>query len=233
MIVVFIAGKPLAIPWVKENAEAVVVQWYGGEQQGRSLADILVGNVNPSGRLNVSFPRSTGKTPCFYNHMVTDREEPFDQPGSVDEPKGHYIFDEPSPLWDFGYGLSYTAFKYTDCFLNDSVFTDNDTLTVNIEVEYVGKLDGKEVVQLYVRDNVSTVATPGQQLKAFQKVLIKTGQRERVQLKLPISELSLYNADMKEVVEPGEFEIQIGSAADNICYRKIITVKVKVELGNK
>lgn len=233
MIVVFIAGKPLAIPWVKENADAVVVQWYGGEQQGRSLADILVGNVNPSGRLNVSFPRSTGNTPCFYNHMVTDREEPFDQPGSVDEPKGHYIFDTPSPLWDFGYGLGYTEFKYTDCSLSDSVFTDKDTLIVNVEVENVGKLDGKEVVQLYVRDKVSTVATPKQQLKAFSKVLIKTGQRERVQLKLPIFELSLYNANMKEVVEPGEFEIQIGSASDNICFRKIILVKDKVESINK
>lgn len=83
MIVVLIAGKPLAMPWVKENADAVLVQWYAGEQQGRTLADILLGKVNPSGKLNVSFPRSTGNTPCFYNHFVTDREEPFDQPGTL------------------------------------------------------------------------------------------------------------------------------------------------------
>ena len=105
LIVVFIAGKPLAMPWVKENADALLVQWYAGEQQGNTLADILTGKVNPSGKVNVSFPRSTGNTPCFYNHYVTDREEPFDQPGTPDEPKGHYIFDKPDPLWNFGYDI--------------------------------------------------------------------------------------------------------------------------------
>lgn len=225
MIVVFIAGKPLAMPWVKENADAVLVQWYAGEQQGRSMADILVGNVNPSGKLNVSFPRSTGNTPCFYNHFVTDREEPFDQPGSPEEPKGHYIFDAPSPLWDFGYGLSYTDFNYVNCTLNDSVFTDKGKLLVTVEVENTGTRDGKEVVQLYVRDKVSSVATPIQQLKAFKKELIKAGKRIKITLEVPISELALFNTRMEEVVEPGEFEIQVGSASDCIHFRKTIMVK--------
>lgn len=224
IVVVFIAGKPLALPWVKEHADALLVQWYGGEQQGSALADILVGKVNPSGKLNVSFPRSTGNTPCFYNHFVTDREEPFDQPGSPEEPKGHYIFDMPEPLWNFGQGKSYTSFEYKECQLSDSLFSSqNDTLTVTVEVANTGRRDGKEVVQLYIHDKVSSVSTPIQQLKAFQKVMIKAGETKCVRLQLPIKELALYNARMQEVVEPGEFEIQIGSASNEIRLVKTIS----------
>lgn len=224
MVVVFIAGKPLAMPWVKENADAVLVQWYAGEQQGNTLADILTGKINPSGKLNVSFPRSTGNTPCFYNHFVTDREEPFDQPGTPEEPKGHYIFDRPDPLWNFGYGKSYTTYSYEDCTLSDTLLTANDTLRVTVTIKNSGERDGKEVVQLYVRDKVSSVATPIQQLKAFKKVFVKSGNSRQVELTLPISELALYNAKLEEVVEPGEFEIQIGAASDDIRFKKQITV---------
>lgn len=225
VIVVFIAGKPLAMPWVKENADALLVQWYAGEQQGRTLADILLGKVNPSGRLNVSFPRSTGNTPCFYNHFITDRNEPFDKPGSPDDPKGHYIFDAPDPLWSFGSGQSYTTYDYVNCTLSDSILTDKDKLTVTVDVKNTGKMDGKEVVQLYVRDRFSSVATPIRQLKGFKKELIKAGATQTFVLELPISELALYNARMQEVVEPGEFEIQIGSAVDKIHFTKVITVR--------
>jgi len=225
IIVVFIAGKPLAMPWVKENANAVLVQWYGGEKQGRTLADILIGAVNPSGKLNVSFPRSTGTTPCYYNHFVTDRNEPFDSPGSPEDPKGHYVFDKPDALWNFGDGLSYTSFSYDKCSLTDSVLTARDTIKVELEVTNTGKLDGKEVVQLYVRDKVSSVATPVQQLKAFKKELIKVGEHKKIILKVPVSELSLYNEKMEYVVEPGEFDIQVGSASDQIYFHKTVTVK--------
>ncbi|WP_114936874.1 glycoside hydrolase family 3 N-terminal domain-containing protein [Mucilaginibacter endophyticus] len=226
MIVVFIAGKPLAMPWVKDNADAVLIQWYGGEKQGRTIADILTGAVNPSGRLNVSFPRSTGNTPCFYNHYVTDREEPFDQPGTPEDPKMHYIFDKPEPVWNFGYGLSYTSFKYSNCTLADSVFSaKGGTIKVFVDVENTGNRDGKEVVQLYIHDKFSSVATPVKQLKAFNKVLIKAGKRTTVTLEVPVSELGLYNEKMQYVVEPGEFEIQIGKAADDIVFTKTITVK--------
>lgn len=225
LIVVFISGKPLAMPWVKENADALLVQWYAGEQQGRSLADILLGKVNPSGRLNVSFPRSTGNTPCFYNHYITDRNEPFDRPGSPDDPKGHYIFDAPNPLWSFGSGQSYTSYEYLGCSLSDSIVTDKDKVTITVEVKNTGKMDGKEVVQLYVRDRFSSVATPIRQLKGFRKELIKAGATKTLVLELPISELALYNARMQEVVEPGEFELQIGSASDKIHFTKVITVK--------
>ena len=225
MVVVFISGKPLVMTWAKENADAVLAQWYAGEQQGRSMADILVGNVNPSGRVNVSFPRSTGNTPCFYNYFPTDRVQRFDRPGTYEEPAGHYIFEHPYALWEFGYGLSYTEFKYTDCNLSDSIFSDRGKLTATIEIENTGKRDGKEVVQLYVRDKISSVATPIKQLKAFKKVSVKAGKKATVTLELPISELALYDARMKHIVEPGEFEIQIGSSSDRIHFNKTIVVK--------
>jgi len=175
--------------------------------------------------LNVSFPRSTGNSPSYYNHFITDREEPFDRPGSPEEPKGHYIFDTPDPLWNFGYGLSYTSFKYTNCVVKDSVLTAKDIIRVEVDVENTGLRDGKEVVQLYIRDKFSSVATPIQQLKAFKKELIRAGKHVKITLEVPVSELGLYNDKMQYVVEPGEFDIQIGSASDNIYFHKTITIK--------
>lgn len=225
MIVVFISGKPLAMPWVKKNADAVLVQWYGGEMQGRTIADILTGAVNPSGKLNVSFPRSTGNSPSYYNHYATDRNEPFDRPGTPEEPNGHYIFDRPDPLWDFGFGLSYSTFKYISCHMADSVLSAKDTISVDINIANTGNRDGKEVIQLYVKDKVSSVATPVQQLKAFKKVLIKANDHAKIMLRVPVSELGLYDERMQYVVEPGEFEIQIGNSADNIFVNKTVIVK--------
>ncbi|MGN8072626.1 glycoside hydrolase family 3 N-terminal domain-containing protein [Mucilaginibacter sp. 22184] len=225
LIVVFIAGKPLAMPWVKAHADAVLVQWYGGEKQGRTLADILTGAVNPSGRLNISFPGSTGNTPSYYNHLATDRNEPFDSPGSLDKPKGHYIFDHPDPLWGFGYGLSYTNFSYLGCTARDSVLTEKDTIAVEVRLKNSGDRDGKEVVQLYVKDLVSSVATPVQQLKAFQKVLIKSGQTAKVVLRVPVDELGVYDEKMNYTIEPGKFEIEVGSSAENIIFKKIVDVR--------
>ena len=225
MIVVLITGKPLVLSWAKENADAILVQFYAGEQQGNSMAEILLGKVNPSGRLNISFPRSTGNTPCYYNYYPTDREQWFDQGGSPDDPKGLYIFEKPHALYNFGYGLSYTDFKYNTCTLSDSIFSDKGKLMVNVEVENTGKREGQEVVQLYVRDMVSSISTPILLLKAFKKINLKPGEKTMVSLELPISELAFYNAYMRKVVEPGEFEIQVGSSSDRIHFKNTIVVK--------
>lgn len=225
MVVAFISGKPLAMPWVKENADALLVQWYGGEKQGQSLADVIVGKVNPSGKLNVSFPRSTGNTPCFYNYNVTDRESIYDGGGSLSNPDRHYVFDNPEALWSFGEGLSYTTFSYEDSSIDRNTYSASDTITVNVTVKNTGKVDGKEVVQVYVRDLVSSVATPKQQLKAFDKVLLKAGESKKITLKIPVDELALYDESMKRIVEPGDFEIQIGTASNNISRRHTISIK--------
>lgn len=225
MIVVLITGKPLVMSWAKENADALLVQFYAGEQQGNALADVLLGNVNPSGKLNVSFPRSTGNTPCFYNYYTNDRENINDAGGSLEEPNLHYIFERPYALWNFGYGKSYTTFEYSEPVFSGDTFGPDGTLTVTVDVTNTGDRDGKEVVQLYVQDKISTVSTPDQMLRAFDKQLIPAGETRTFTLTLPMEELKIYNIDREYVVEPGEFEIQIGAASDDIKSRKIITVK--------
>jgi len=224
LVVVLITGKPLVMTWAQQHADAVLVQFYGGEQQGNALADVLTGKVNPSGRLNVSFPRSTGNTPCFYNYYPTDREQIFDKGGSLEEPGGHYVFEKPYALWSFGYGLSYTSFDYKTCSVKDTLLAESDTIHVKVTVANSGKRKGKEVVQLYVRDKFSSVNTPIQQLKAFRKVELEAGEECEVSLDVPVSELAFFNERMKRVVEPGDFEIQVGSASDRIKFRKSVKV---------
>ena len=206
--------------WSKENADAVLLQWYAGEQQGNAAADILLGNVNPSGRLNVSFPRSTGNLPCFYNYYPTDREYGNDRGGTLDTPRLHYVFEPPYALWPFGYGLSYTRFKYD----NFRIRCEGDSVVVGIDVENVGSREGKEVVQLYVRDLISSVATPIQQLKAFEKVSLDAGEHTSVTLVVPFEELTLVDTAMKSVFENGDFEFQLGRSSAEILFRSTLTL---------
>ena len=223
-IVVLVAGKPFAMPWVKDNCEAVIVQWYGGEQEGRAIAEILFGEVNPSGRLNVSFPQSTGHLPVFYNYYPSDKGFYHDH-GTLEKPGRDYVFSSPDPVWAFGHGLSYTTFKYKSMQISNKEFTADDTCEITVEVANTGKRDGKEVVQLYVNDIVSSVVTPVKELRRFEKVFIPAGETRTVKFNLPIKELALWNADMKEVVEPGDFELQVGAASDDIHLTEVITVK--------
>lgn len=223
IVVVLVAGKPLAIPWIKDNAEAILVQWYGGEQQGHALAGVLFGKINPSGRLNVSFPQSVGHLPCYYNHLPTDKGY-YHIPGSSVKPGRDYVFSNPDSLWNFGHGLSYTAFRYVDAVVSKNEVADGDIISIDVTVENTGKRDGTEVIQLYVRDVVSSVVTPVKQLKAFSKVQINAGQTKTVHLVMPVSELTLYNKEMKKIVEPGEYELQIGAASDDIRITKKINV---------
>jgi len=225
LVVVLISGKPFAMPWVKDNADAFLVQWYGGELQGLTLADILLGDVNPSGRLNVSFPRSSGNIPCFYNYLPTDREYYGGHAGSYDKPGERYIFEKPYAVWNFGDGKSYTSFEYRSCTLDKHEYRqEGDVIKAVVEVENTGQREGKEVVQLYVRDLLSSVATPVQQLKAFRKISIPAGAKASAELEVPIEELALINGQMKKEVESGEFEIQVGGASDRIYFRDTINV---------
>jgi beta-glucosidase len=226
IVVVLVTGKPFAIPWVKKNVPAILTQFYPGEQGGNAIAEVLFGKVNPSGKLDVSFPQSVGHLPVFYNHYPSDKGY-YNKRGSIDEPGKDYVFSNPDPLWAFGSGLSYTSFAYEGMDVSKASFTDGETCHIEVTVRNSGKLDGKEVVQLYVRDKVSSVVTPVQELKRFAKVAIKAGATVKVGFDLPIGELALYNADMKKVVEPGEFELQAGTASDQIKLTKTITVKAK------
>jgi len=223
LIVVLVTGKPLAIPWVKEHADAILLQFYGGEEQGNALADVLFGKVNPSGRLNVSFPQSVGNLPCFYNYKPSDKGL-YKVHGSTEKPGRDYVFSSPDALWSFGYGLSYTLFSYEDAVVNKTKVKANDTIFVDVKIKNTGTVDGKEVVQLYVHDVVGSVVIPVKQLKAFEKVDLKSGESKTIRLTLPISELALINQQMKKVVEPGDFELQIGAASNDIKITKTFSV---------
>lgn len=223
VIVVLLAGKPFAMPWIKENIPGIVVQWYPGEQGGLALADMLLGNVNPSGKLNYSFPQSVGHLPCHYNYLPTDKGF-YHRSGEVNKPGKDYVFSSPKALWAFGHGLSYTDFEYLSATTDKEDYAPDEVIEVTVTIRNTGGRDGMEVPQVYVRDVVASVVTPVQELKGFEKVLIKKGETKRVTIKIPVSELALYNKEMKKVVEPGAFELQVGRASDDIRIKKMVTV---------
>lgn len=224
VVVVLVAGKPFAIPYVKKNIPAVLAQWYAGEQAGTSIADILFGKVNPSGKTSFSFPQSTGHLPVYYNHLSTDKGY-YKEPGSYENPGRDYVFSSPDALWVFGHGLSYTTFDFEKVSANKRQYHPYDTIQVSVQLKNTGKMEGKEVVQVYVRDMVSSVMTPVKQLKAFTKVGLRPGESKKVTLSIPVSELFLTDNQGKRFLEPGTFELQVGSSSENIASR------IRVEVG--
>ena len=224
VVVVLVAGKPFAIPYVKKNIPAVLAQWYAGEQAGTSIADILFGKVNPSGKTSFSFPQSTGHLPVYYNHLSTDKGY-YKEPGSYEKPGRDYVFSSPDALWVFGHGLSYTTFDFEKVSANKRQYHPYDTIQVSVQLKNTGKMEGKEVVQVYVRDMVSSVMTPVKQLKAFTKVGLRPGESKKVNLSIPVSELFLTDNQGKRFFEPGTFELQVGSSSENIASR------IRVEVG--
>ena len=236
MVVVLVAGKPFAIPWVKENADAALVQWYGGQEEGNAIASVLFGDVNPSGKLSFSFPQSTGHLPVFYNYLSTDKGF-YKEPGSYEKPGRDYVFSTPDALWSFGHGLSYTEFEYLSAKTDKDLYSQHDTIKVEVSIKNTGKLRGKEVVQLYVRDVVSSIMTPVKQLKAFEKINLMPGQTKTVILKVPMHELWLTDEMGNRYAEDGEFEIMVGSASDDIRFTNSIwmgnkNLKTKVQDKN-
>lgn len=219
VILVLVTGKPFALSWEKEHLPAILVQWYGGQEAGHAIADVLFGRTNPSGHLPVSFPHSAGHLPCYYNYLPSDRGF-YRQPGTPDKPGRDYVFSSPEALWAFGHGLSYTTFQYTDL----EVRQEEDSLRVFVTVRNTGSREGKAVPQLYVRDLVSSVATPVQQLKALYKVKLQAGEALRIPLHLAIRDLALTDEQGETRVEPGAFELQIGDASDHILLRDIIWI---------
>ncbi|EED84431.1 hypothetical protein POSPLDRAFT_46915 [Postia placenta Mad-698-R] len=216
-IVVFVSGKPVAEPWIQDNADAVVQQFYYGELGGLAIAEIIFGDANPSGKLPVSFPHSVGTTPAFYNYLKGGR--PID-PGYV-APNGtlvfghQYVLDTPVPMWSFGHGLSYTTFNYTNLLVYPSTIGANDDFNVTVTVHNTGTVDGKEVVQaslIYLTDVVSSVVTPNQFLAGFQKVFIPAGGSETVTIQINSTQLALWSLDNTWVVEPGDFAVKVGTS---------------------
>jgi beta-glucosidase len=196
---------------VAEHVPAILETWFLGETAGTAIADVLLGTINPSGKLPMTFPRSVGQIPIYYNHKPTSRYS--------------YVDEKNTPLYPFGHGLSYTSFEYTDLQLSPAQIPVNGKTTVSVAIKNTGNVEGTEVVQLYLRDVVSSVTTPALSLRGFQRVNLKPGEKKTVQLTLTPDDLSLWNRQMKKVVEPGEFKIMLGSSSAAIRIEKILTVK--------
>lgn len=213
VVLVMVHGRPWSIDWEKDHVPAILEAWYPGEQGGNAIAGILLGDVNPSGRLNCSVPRSVGHLPVTYDYKPSARGINR-EPGTPEKPGRDYVFSSPAPLFAFGHGLSYTTFEYSDLKIDNN--ESAKAVKVSVNVRNTGSRDGKEVVQLYVNDRVSSVTTPQKMLKGFDKIELKTGEQKTVTFDLPYDELTLWNASMQRVVEPGEFAVMIGRSAEDI-----------------
>ena len=208
VVAVIMSGRPLTIPWLAENVPAILQAWHPGIQAGNAVSDLLWGDFNPSGKLAVSFPRSVGQVPVYYNHDNTGR------PATEARFTSKYLDLPVTPLYPFGHGLSYTAFEYGDLALSADTITANDTLYVSATVTNTGDVAGAEVVQLYIRDLVASVVRPVKELKGFTKVYLEPGEQQTVQFALRPIELGFFDQDMLWVVEPGVFNVWVGWSSD-------------------
>jgi beta-glucosidase len=200
--VVLFNGRPLTINWVADHVPAIVEAWYPGEEGGLAIADVLLGRVNPSAKLPITFPRSVGQLPFYYDHKPTSWHR--------------YVDQVNTPLFPFGQGLSYTTFVYSDLDIMPGKIASSDTANVNLRLKNTGNRAGTEVVQLYIRDIYSSVTTPVKALKGFKRVRLQPGESAQVNFKIPPEDLSLWNRAMKQVVEPGEFTVMVGTSSADI-----------------
>jgi beta-glucosidase len=223
VVVVLMNGRPLTINWVAENVPAILETWFAGTQAGNAIADVLFGDANPGGKLPVTFPRSVGQLPLYYNHKNTGRP-----PDANNKYTSKYLDVPWTPLFPFGFGLSYTTFKFTVPQLSAQRIRPDGSLTVTVEVENAGKRAGDEVVQLYIRDVAASVTRPVKELKGFQRITLQPGEKRRVQFTLGPEHLGFYNRMMKFVVEPGEFKVMVGSNS-----RDLLEAKFEVAGGSR
>jgi len=211
VVVVLMNGRPLTINWIDKNIPAILETWFLGTQAGNSIADVLFGDYNPSGKLSVTFPKSVGQIPLFYNMKNTGRPR---------DPKNKYTSKyldiDNEPLYPFGYGMSYTQFSYGDVSVDKKEMTAQQPLTITCEITNTGKFEGEETVQLYVRDLVGSVTRPVKELKGFQKISLKPGAATTVTFKISQNDLSFYREDMSFGTEPGQFEVYIGANSRDV-----------------
>lgn len=210
MVAVLMNGRPLTIERISENVPAILETWFLGTTAGDAIADVLFGDYNPSGKLTVTFPRNTGQIPIFYNQNNTGRPE------SENKYTSKYLDIQNSPLYPFGFGLSYTTFEYSDISLSSNVMNHTDTLMASILIKNTGTLAGEEVVQLYTRQLTGTITRPVKELKGFRKIYLEPGASMEVIFKITANDLSFYNAKNEFVAEPGKFHLFIGSSSVDV-----------------
>ncbi len=210
-IVLILTGRPLSISWVKKNIKAILLCWHPGVQGGNGIADVLFGDYNPSGRLPVSFPRTIGQIPIYYNHKNTGRP-----PKENIRWTSKYIDIPWTPLFPFGYGESYTSFEYSNLQIKPKETGSNKEIRVSVDVKNTGDRRGEEVVQLYIHDLFGSVTRPVKELKGFKKISLKPGEKKTVNFIITPEKLAFYDRNMNFVVEPGTFDVMVGKSSENI-----------------
>ncbi len=221
VVLVLFTGRPLAIKWENENVPAILNVWFGGSEAGAAIADVLFGNVNPSGKLTTTWPQNVGQVPMYYNHKNTGR--PLGK--WFEKFRSNYLDVSNDPVYPFGFGLGYTNFNYGDLKLSSPSLKGNQTLTASITVTNSGNRDGKEVVQLYIRDVVGSITRPVKELKGFQKIFLKAGESKTVTFNITTNDLKFYNSNLKYDWEPGEFVIMIGGNSRDVKSAKVNWIK--------
>ncbi|MDR0863323.1 MAG: beta-glucosidase BglX [Candidatus Symbiothrix sp.] len=215
VVLVLFTGRPLTLEWENDHVPAILNVWFGGTEAAPAIADALFGDVNPGGKLTVTFPRNIGQIPIFYNHKNTGRPLAGDGK-SFEKFRSNYLDVSNEPLYPFGYGLSYATFDYSDVKLNTTAMDARGELTASVTVTNTGKIDGTEVVQLYIRDIVGSITRPVKELKGFEKVSIKAGESETVNFKITPEMLKFYNYNLQYVFEAGDFEVMIGGNSRDV-----------------
>jgi len=210
-IVVLINGRPLSVRWAAEHSPAIVEAWMCGEQGGNAVADVLFGDYNPGGKLPVTVPRHVGQLPVYYNHSKSKWDK--------------YVDISGVPLYEFGYGLSYTTFEYSNLRILPGEINTAGEARITLDVKNTGKVKGDEVIQLYINDVISSVSTPIKELRDFTRIPLNPGETKTVEFKLDPEDLSLLDRNMKEVVEPGTFEVMIGSSSEDIRLKGKMEIK--------
>ena len=214
VVLTLFTGRPLTLTWEQENVPAILNVWFGGSEASYAIADVLFGDVNPSGKLTMTFPKNVGQIPLFYSHKNTGR--PLAKGHWFEKFRSNYLDIDNEPLYPFGYGLSYTTFEYSDVKLDKTSMNINGEITATVTLTNTGRYDGAEVVQLYLRDLVGSITRPVQELKGFQKVFLKAGESKEISFKITSDLLKFYDYDLDYVCEPGDFDVMIGGSSRDV-----------------
>lgn len=214
VVMVLLTGRPLALKWENDHVPAILNMWFGGSEAGAAVADVLFGDVVPSGKLTTSFPLNTGQIPNYYNHKNTGR--PLADGQWFSKFRSNYLDVPNEPLYPFGYGLSYTTFTYSDISLSKNTMKPGENVEVKVMVSNTGNYDAKEVVQLYIRDMVGTTTRPVKELKKFEKVMIRKGETREITFKITEEDLRFYNYNLDYVSEPGDFKVFVGGNSRDV-----------------
>lgn len=207
VVAVLVNGRPYSIPWLDESANAILEAWLPGEEGGTAVAEILFGDINPGGKLPITFPRHVGQVPMFYNHKPS---------GMKSHWYGNYVSEKATPLYSFGHGLSYTVFEYSEISLDKKHAAAGDTIKISLKVTNTGKVKGDEIVQLYIRDEIASSPRPVKELKGFTRLTLEPSESKEVVFNLSVNQLAFYDTDLNLVLEPGQILIMAGGSSDDI-----------------